>query len=157
MIEQTIRRVEVKRIRVTPELSQGSTYFSAAIFVNGRMAGTAENRGDGSATAVHMEDQAMSQMLAAWCAAQPDHVICGVPVTMLPGLWVDLQVEAHALRVAHRQLCATATLFRLHGDPVEEWRVLDQPFSAELRADVLADFGADKVAEFLNDRLEAVK
>ena len=64
-------KVELKSIKVMNSLSDETTCFTAKIYINGKAAGHAENRGCGGSTHYQFNDHAIGQLFETYAASLP--------------------------------------------------------------------------------------
>ena len=64
-------KVELKAVKFYPSLSEETNCFQATIYVDGKKAGTAENRGTGGPTDYHFADATVEAAFCAYAKSLP--------------------------------------------------------------------------------------
>ena len=158
--------IELKSIKVHHKLCEEPNAYTANIFVNGKLAGTARNSGQGGPDMYDFKDKALELEVEEFCKAMPPVKFKGGSTEM--DLPMDLElflakiVEAH-IRAKNDQLllaqkkrwCKSGMVYyRLKGDKAGSYRGLSQHFSPTVAAELRALHG-DKVEEIVNETVAA--
>ena len=64
-------KIELKNIKIHPDMSEETTCFSATLYVNRKKAATCRNDGRGGSTDVYFEDRELMFSVFEWCKENP--------------------------------------------------------------------------------------
>ncbi len=125
-------KLTVKNVKINKAMSDETTCFSCDVYIDGKMKGTAMNRGCGGANEYRPRElrEVMSDNL--------DEQIC---------IAIDLWVFEQKLRRSIK----TKTVFRLKTDPKDSWRTVLAVYSPDVKQFIMKKYG-DAVEEILNER-----
>ncbi len=128
--------VELKNVKINQAMSEETMCFSATVYVDGKKAGTAMNRGHGGSNDYHWTDLEAGRKLeehaktVSTCKYEPlDDVIDGL-------------MERFEVRKALTGMTRGKTLFRLVGDKPGEWRIVKAAFAPDVDAFLIRKYGA---------------
>lgn len=65
-------KIALKNVKYMASLSEETYCFTATLYVDGKKAGTAENRGNGGETSIYWTDKELGKQAEAWAEKQPD-------------------------------------------------------------------------------------
>ena len=88
-------KIELKAIKHFEAGSEETACFTANVYVNGKMVGTAKNQGHGGMTFVHFQDRALEAQVVAYCAKMPPRHYEGLDLKMNLDFYIDLLLEEH--------------------------------------------------------------
>ncbi len=120
--------------------------FSATVYVDGKRAGTAANRGQGGCNEYHWADRELGKRLERYAEEQDLKYDFDRLDQIIDPLVADT-LENQKLR----RLCRKVTVFALASDSLGEWRTLNAPYGEAAKTWVARKYG-NKVREFANDR-----
>jgi hypothetical protein len=86
-------KVELKKFKSYPRLSEETTAYNADIWIDGKFAATAENNGKGGCDNIRFDDHDLEKRFYAFCEAQPDLQSQYGPLKMNSDLFIGTLVE----------------------------------------------------------------
>jgi len=150
-------KVELRKVKIARHLSEETTAFTADLWVDDKHIGYVKNSGHGGNNQVdHRYDgkglntRDEVRAFEAWCKEQPPDVSEYGELTMNDDLYITLLLEEWEENQYVKRLCKKATLFRLEGDPVREYRSYKGTHTPE-RAKAIRERHPDLI-EIINER-----
>lgn len=140
-------KVELKNIKVHKQLSEETDCFSATLHVNGQRCAEVSNRGCGGPNEFHVLNRKLFDEFETFAVAAPPWD----GLKMDAELYVTWLLDLHEREKEERKLCKKGIVFRLKGDPKNQWRILKGPVDQIGRDQIKKQFG-ESVAEILNDK-----
>lgn len=64
-------KLELKNVKIHPDMSEETTCFSATLWVDGKRAASCRNDGRGGSTDVYFEDRKLMLLVYQWCKDNP--------------------------------------------------------------------------------------
>lgn len=157
-------KIELKRISYSSRLSQETNAFAADVWINGKMAGTAENDGHGGDTNVNLYHLTPTEKaeVEEWVKLQP-------PIVFPPNEYskgfiipydiehsVDGLLEKHIIEKQEKKLISKGVVFRLKGDSEGSYLTMKfnpkNPSYNQKYKDFLATKYGDKIELILNEK-----
>lgn len=139
-----IRSLELKNVKVHPDMSEETTCYSATIYVDGKKVGFAKNNGHGGEDLIDIQDRATAEALEDFAVAEcerlgifkkmeviDDTTKYHIAVECLFGKMLADHEEEKWLRRQAR----TKILFRVEGDEEGAWRTLTSKGGVKTQAD----------------------
>lgn len=148
----------LKGIKINKQLSEETTCFSATIYIDGKKAGLASNRGQGSMHDVDWTDYGLSAAYLAWLNKEVMPVetydgkvnLLETPHDKLEHL-INEALDDFEDRKWFKTQCRGKTLFRLKADTVtDSWRTVKATFGPEVKAWLQTRYG-DELGEIANE------
>lgn len=149
-------RLTLKGLKTHPGLSEETLCFEAKLMLDNVLVGHISNRGQGGSNETHWTDRAKGKMIETWANAQT--II--VPATEhMEAYELDFEkldhfimkmVDTIEMNKTYNRWCKKAFVFRLKGDAEGSFRTLKQPYSAAIKATMIAKYG-DKL-EIINEQ-----
>jgi len=151
-------KVELKSVKVNQRMSEETLCFSATIYVDGKKVGEVLNRGCGGCNDYHFDGLRPNQMrdpdgiyqkldahAKEWCDKHDptikfEHLDCFI---------MDM-VDKIEDKKWFKRRCKSTTLFRLKDTPKDEWRTINRPFDAAIKAHLVEKFG-EQLKEIANE------
>jgi hypothetical protein len=90
-------KIELKNVKIMQSLSEETTCYSATVYVNGKKAFAASNRGCGGADDYHVFDEALFAAADAWAREQPSKTYCDMLITSDLEIVIGNLLDAHML------------------------------------------------------------
>ena len=148
----------LKSIKINSQLSEETTCFSATIYIDGKKAGLASNRGQGGPNDIDWTDYGLSAAYLGWLTKET------MPVDTYDGKielletasekldhLIDAALDDFEERKWFKAQCRGKTLFHLKTDTVpDSWRVVKGAFGPEVKAWLTSRFG-DELGEIANE------
>lgn len=143
-------KLELKNVKIHPDMSQETDCFSADLWVDGKKTGQVRNEGHGGS---HRYDipYAIQDKLHEWAKALPrkyDDI----------EMDLDQAIDTLLTESEHRRWLARntkgKTLVRFKGDKKGSWAVFKTPYSAQVDAGIVKAHG-DRIECIANRDLEA--
>ncbi|MFA5419833.1 MAG: hypothetical protein WC341_15375 [Bacteroidales bacterium] len=144
-------KIELKNVKINSQLSEETACFSATLYIDGKKAGTASNRGCGGSNEIHIFDPKLRDEFNAFCKAQPLPKGWG-DLPMDADLYISLLLEKLEETQQLKRWCKKSTMFRLKGDKKGEWRTVKHVFNAEVKAFLVGKYG-DTIETIANEHL----
>jgi len=143
-------KIELKNIKHAAFASRETDCFSASVYIDGKLAGTVENDGQGGPNNYHGGNLCVALTMHA--KTLPPYEFDGHSVEKSADCVINELLSAHLTTAKLKRLCAKKTVFRLAGEtyPEGEYLVIGQKFTPEIRAAVAKRHG-DVV--FLNETI----
>lgn len=160
----TAPTIELRKISISLALSEETTAFHALIYVNGQRCGEARNDGQGGSTFIHWDgDAVLVQKAKNYISTLPpknygpayeggEDIISEMDDDVYIDDLVSAELEKREQKKL-RKLCATKVLFRLKGDPLDEYRTLKAPYTETTKAFIVRKYG-EKVESILNEQFQ---
>lgn len=124
--------VELKNVKIHPDMSEETNCFSATIYFDGKKIGEVRNNGRGGCNDYHWSDPVAGKALTAWAETQP-HEFAFDHLDQV----IDPLLEQQETIKWLKRNTKSKTLFRLPGDRKAEWRIVKAPFDAKVRVFIL--------------------
>jgi hypothetical protein len=121
-------KLELRAIKTNRALSEETLYFSAKLFVDGKLAATVANRGTGGCNTYSWVSKETEARVNAWANQQDLEFKFECLDQIIDKLLSSAEVAARL-----RRLCRKETLFRLRNDKQGAWRVVKKPYDDTLR------------------------
>jgi hypothetical protein len=148
----------LRGIRINKQLSEETTCFSATIYIDGKKAGRAANRGQGGPNDIDWTDYGLSAVYLAWLDKEV------MPVDTYDGKIELLETASekldHLIDAALNDLeekkwfqirCRGKVLFRLTTDTdPDSWRTVKGAYSPAIKAWLVSRYG-DQLGEIANE------
>ena len=149
--------IQVKNVRFNRAMSAETAAFTCSIWINGKKAGTAVNRGQGGETELSLprdaraaaEAHARSLLGVTYLEFNP-----AFSVLMTLDMLVDYLAEEANHKAWLKRQCRRNTLVRVKGDEDGAFRTLNRPYSPSMAATIRGKFGAD-LLEIVNETLSS--
>jgi hypothetical protein len=152
----------LKNVKVHADMSEETTCFSASVYIDGKRAGTAKNRGHGGPTTVNWTDRGLGEEYEKWARNQV--ILTEDPAdpekSMIVDDWFKLEwkigeaLDAYLDMQWLKRQCKTRTLFRrTDQEDVDAWWVIEAPF-CELAKKKLQQMYGDNLGEIANERFQ---
>jgi hypothetical protein len=136
--------VELKNVRIHPDMSEETECFSATIYLDGRKVGTVKNHGHGGCHEYYWTDYEAGRRLDEWAKAQPTEF----EFEKLDQIFDSLLSKNEILSQLKRWV-KNETLFRLKGDTRRKWRTFGAVYNAKVVAFLTKQYG-DELELILN-------
>ena len=140
--------VELKAVKTAKHLSQETIAYSASIYVDGKRIGVVSNSGTGGGNQYDWLNQKAAKVglsLQIWAKNQKTEY----EYDKLDQIINDL-ADAFEDNQAMKRKCKTHIMFRLKGDPADEWRTIKAPYDDRAKAHMKKKYG-DKIEVIAND------
>jgi len=148
----------LKGIKINKQLSEETDCFSATIYIDGKKAGLAANRGQGGPNDIDWTDYGLSAAYLAWLDKEV------MPVDTYDGKIELLETASekldHLIDAAlndfeekkwFKTACRNRTVFRLKSDDrLDTWRTVKSAFSPAVKAWLQTRYG-DELGEIANE------
>lgn len=125
-------KVELKNVKIHPDISEETNCFSATIYVDDKKVGEVKNDGQGGCHSYHWNDIIAERQLEAWAKTQPHEF----DFDYVDQLIDNILEKQETLRWLNRNT-KNKTLFRLPGDKNGDWRIVKAPFNAKVKSFIL--------------------
>jgi hypothetical protein len=151
----------LKTININKRMSEETVCFDAAVYADGKRAGTVCNRGCGGSNEYHWADSVLGAEIEVW--AEKEVIVTEDPIDPEKVMLVSTEkldwkigeiIEVHESKMWFRAKCRGKVLFRLKGDDDESWRTLKLrdggKYTDETKAWMVKRYG-DELAEIANE------
>jgi hypothetical protein len=142
-------KIELKNVKHSVFASHETDCFNAAIYIDGKKAGTVENSGQGGCDLIH--PRALGEQIEAYAKTLPQrdvsnlyndgqvHTLPECAETLIAGLLHD-----HLVAVKERRLCSKSTCYRqpAHTYGEGEYHQIKSPFTPEIKAKLAEKYGS---------------
>lgn len=149
--------IELKKLKINKQLSEETTCFSAEVWIDGKKAGLASNRGCGGPNEYWFDDRALEQEFYTFCKSlpplPPDETY-DRELAMDEDLYLGQLINRFEVRKQIERWCKKQTVYKLKGDAPDSWRISKTPFSPQTKTAVQAHYG-DTLLLIANEDLEA--
>jgi len=149
-------QLEVKKVRILKNTGMEGDAYTGEVWVDGEKAATFRNSGDGGPNCYDWiwkerphAPPFMPEKVLLWVRAHPEYKP-GADEWLLLDVLVAEAMDAYENTKRFKRLCRTRTLFRVPGDPPDQYHKLFVPFSAVVRRLLIQQYGAE--VEIVNDR-----
>ena len=141
--------VTLKALKVNKSFSEETTCFTANIYVDGKKAGTARNRGCGGPTQIDFNDRKMHDKFNAYCATLPETKWGKVSDEN----FIDDLVYEMSVLADYKRVCRTKTAYRLKGGSKTDYWCMSTKYSPKVKAWLENKYG-DKLIEIINETIK---
>jgi hypothetical protein len=145
---------QLRNLRINRKLSEETDCFSATLYLDGKKAAEVGNRGQGGPNEYHWVDRATETRATQYAESLPPVEFHGTKLSMDLDLWIANLLQAADERKQKLGWCKKATMFRLKGDDPGVYRSIAVPFTANVKAHLVAKHGG-QLEEILNETLAA--
>jgi len=122
-------KVSVKAVKIHDGLSEETMCFEATLYIDGKKAASASNRGQGGCNEYHFIDAKVEKAFYSWTEKQEmefdfekeDQIVSKLVIAFDEDRWCKRKSK-------------TKTLFRLKGDAADGWRTLSAPYCDRVKA-----------------------
>lgn len=152
-------KVELKNIRMYRGHGDSHSY-EASIYIDGKRVGSSSNDGWGGPDLIHIDDEAVNKRLQAYVKTLPPLEAYGHKMKMTDELLIGELLEEHLAKKEREKLIKktkTHTVFRLKNDAPGSWQTLSGGYSPDAVKWIHKRFGAENVAEILNETVQNEK
>jgi hypothetical protein len=127
-----MKKLEVKNVTYNKRLSEETMCYTATIYIDGEKMGTASNRGNGGSD---------------------EYSNLKLQLAMTPDMEAQLDeaLDKWLYQRSLQQHMKTKTLFRLKGDPVDNWRTVIAEFCPGVKHYLERSYG-DRLEAILNEK-----
>lgn len=105
-------RVELRRFKSYPRLSEETVAFNADLWIDGKKVAEASNDGHGGPNFLHFSDRAVEQSFYDYCASLPDEQSEYGPLKMNADFFVSILVEKEEKKAWFKRQSRNKVLFR---------------------------------------------
>lgn len=145
-------KIELRNFKMVTRMSEETTCFTASVYIDGKREGEASNDGRGGCHRYH--PRSLEDMLNAHAKTLPPEPNPYHPGTFMPFEADDLINDAMNALLEQQnfdRMTKTKTACRLPGKAYKfgEWSIFARLFTPELKAQIVAKYGAGTV--FLNE------
>jgi hypothetical protein len=146
-------KVELKNVKIHPDMSAETTCFSASVYIDGKKSGTVENRGCGGSHFYYFDSHEVRKAFQVFCNEQP----CEFDFEKDDQYISDLLTRWDTDRWLKRQ-CKTKIVFKVEGDGEFDWHMLKKkdhplviaPYKHFLK--IVGEKWNKKITEIANER-----
>jgi len=138
-------KFEIKKLSVQERLSEETLCFSADIWVDGKKIGEVTNRGHGGCNNYYWHDAVKGKELEDYAKRTVTKYNFDQLDILIGGMIATMQAEKDMKR-----WCKTKTVFTLLGDIKGEFRTVKHVFTPEVKAWLVAKYGA-KIDKIYNE------
>lgn len=126
-------KIELRNISTNDRLSEETTCFSATVYIDGKKAFEASNRGQGGCNDYHAfgpDFSAGNKTIAAaeaWATAQPPISAYGMELPMDLDLYIGELIAAHQIEKDLKRALGAKVLFKVGDAPIREIKIKPHP------------------------------
>ena len=144
----TCPNVELKNVKIHPDMSEETTCFSATVYVDGKKAGTVKNAGHGGCNDVWIQDRDVRQRVFDWIKTLPPRHGLNMDVDWFFTCLLTDWEETKQLK----RWCRTKTVLKLKDHGENEYATFNVKYNPAVhKVQLEKKYGPDLV-EIVNER-----
>lgn len=132
---------ELKNVKINQAMSEGTTCFSATLYINGKKAAEIMNRGHGGNDLNRFYDKETEKAYNDHIKSLPPCQTEYGPLEMCTELFISDLLEKYEEQRFLKTRCKKKTLFRLKGDKKGTWRIIDMPYNEQIKGSMATKYG----------------
>ena len=160
MAGMTKESIQLKNVKIAWHMSEGTTAFTATLYIDGKKAAYVKNEGRGGDNHPRFMDRELEKEFHEFCKTLPEHylyddddptkVIDGPFPMTYDGFIGDLLAEWIS-NDDWKKACRKGLVFRVKSDNEDQYRTTKGKYSPELASAIREKYG-DNLIDIINER-----
>ena len=148
MAGMTRESIQLKNVKIAWHMSEGTTAFTASLYIDGKKAADVKNEGRGGDNHPRFMDRELEKEFKEFCLTIP---YPGESYSMTYDSFIGILLDEWIENDDWKKACRKGLVFRVKSDNEDQYRTTKGKYSPELASAIREKYG-DELVEIINER-----
>ena len=148
MAEMTKESIQLKNVKIAWHMSEGTTAFTASLYIDGKKAADVKNEGRGGDNHPRFMDRELQKEFYEFCTTLP---YPGESYNMTYDSFIGILLGEWIENDDWKKACRKGLVFRVKSDNEDQYRTTKGKYSPELASAIREKYGDDLI-DIINER-----
>jgi len=148
MAGMTKESIQLKNVKIAWHMSEGTTAFTASLYIDGKKAADVKNEGRGGDNHPRFMDRELEKEFKEFCLTIP---YPGESYSMTYDSFIGILLGEWISNDDWKKACRKGLVFRVKSDNEDQYRTTKGKYSPELASAIREKYG-DELVEIINER-----